>query len=312
MIIPQPTPVTIISGFLGAGKTTLLNHLLTQAHGLKIAVLVNDFGAINIDAQLVEAVTDDVVNLANGCICCVMRDDLMAAVWGVLERPDPPDYIVIEASGVADPSAIAFTLASAGRHGGVRLDAVITVADAESLLNEQPAEVKTLMQSQLEVAQIVVLNKTDRVTVAQLDDCKQRIMEIAPNTRIIESQFAEVAVALLLDVSEDSLISIKEAADNQHTEFATWALDTPRPARSFRAISAAMQQLPEGMLRVKGFVYIADMPEQALVVHRVGHRTDFQPGHKWPGLPGTKLVAIGLPDAIDSAWLDRWAAQWLA
>lgn len=311
-MMPQSTPVTIISGFLGAGKTTLLNHLLTQAHGLKIAVLVNDFGAINIDAQLVETVTDEVVNLANGCICCVMRDDLMTAVWGVLERPDPPDYIVIEASGVADPSAIAFTIASAARHGGVRLDAVVTVADAENLLDEQPAEVKTLMQSQLEVAQIVVLNKTDRVTAAQLNGCKQRILDIAPTTRIIESQFAEVAVALLLDVYEDSVTFLTGAADDPHIKFATWALDTPRPARSFRVISAAMQQLPEGMLRVKGFVYIADMPEQALVVHRVGQRTDFKPGHKWPGVPGTKLVAIGLPGAVDPAWLDKWASQWLA
>lgn len=307
----KATPVTIISGFLGAGKTTLLNHLLTQDHGLQIGVLVNDFGKINIDAHLIEAVTDDVINLANGCICCVMREDLMVSVWGLLDRPDPPDYIIIEASGVADPSAIAFTLASAARHGSVRLDAVVTVVDAETLFEELPEEAEALRQSQLEVAQIVVLNKIDRIDASQLAACRQKIGTLASAPRILESRYAAVPPEFLLDVHEISEASFQSIMPNQHVKFATWALDTDRPVQSLRAISAAMQQLHEGILRVKGILYIADMPGQSLIVHRVGQRSDFQPGGAWAGPPGTKLVVIGLPDAIDPGWLDAWAAQWL-
>lgn len=307
------TPVTIISGFLGAGKTTLLNHLLTQDHGLQIGVLVNDFGTINIDAQLIEAVADDVINLANGCICCVMREDLMASVWGLLERPDPPNYIVIEASGVADPSAIAFTLASAARHGGIRLDAVVTVVDAEALLTPPLSdEVDALMESQLAVAQLIVLNKTDRVDITQLAVCKKKMADVTGNARILESQYADIPAELLLDVHATDEAFSPAAPPARHASFATWTLDTPRQAISLRSISLAMQQLPEGILRAKGLVSIADMPGQVIVVHRVGQRTDFQPGGTRTRTPGTKLVVIGLPDAIDPVQLDAWAAQWLA
>src|SRR6516225_3482399 len=102
-------PTTVITGFLGAGKTTLLNRILNGDHGLHVAVLVNDFGSINIDADLVVGVESDVISLANGCVCCSIRDDLIEAVLRVLERPERPEYVVLEASGVAEPSGIAAT-----------------------------------------------------------------------------------------------------------------------------------------------------------------------------------------------------------
>ena len=106
----EPIPVTIISGFLGAGKTSLLNHILNADHGLRVAVLVNDFGEINIDAALVSGVSgESTINLSNGCICCSIRDDLLEAAVQLIQRPNPPEYIVVETSGVSDPMAVSLT-----------------------------------------------------------------------------------------------------------------------------------------------------------------------------------------------------------
>ena len=126
-------PVTILTGFLGAGKTTLLNRILNGDHGLKVAVLVNDFGSINIDAELVVGVESDVISLANGCVCCSIRDDLRQAVLDVLDRLEKPEYVVLEASGVADPAAIALTFLDEEIRERIRLDSIICVIDAEQV-----------------------------------------------------------------------------------------------------------------------------------------------------------------------------------
>src|SRR6266566_1031443 len=131
----QTIPVTILTGFLGAGKTTLLNRILTGEHGLRVAVLVNDFGSTNIDAELVVGVESggDLISLANGCVCCNIRDDLLAAVHQVIARPERPEYILLEASGVAEPSGIAMTFAAAGVRERIRLDSIMCVVDAEQV-----------------------------------------------------------------------------------------------------------------------------------------------------------------------------------
>ena len=135
-MMPKPTPVTVLAGFLGAGKTTLLNRILQSQHGLRIAVMINDFGALNIDAQLVSAIEDDfTVNLENGCICCNIRDDLLAQTLALLRRPDPPEYIIVEASGVSDPMAIAETFTLTEISHLLYLDSVITLVDAEQFGN---------------------------------------------------------------------------------------------------------------------------------------------------------------------------------
>lgn len=124
-------PLTILTGFLGSGKTTLLNRILNGDHGLRVAVLVNDFGTINIDSELIVGVEDQVMSLANGCICCTIRDDLVETVIATIDRPEAPEYILLEASGVADPGGISMTFMDSGLRDRIRLDSVTCVVDAE-------------------------------------------------------------------------------------------------------------------------------------------------------------------------------------
>ena len=125
-------PVTILTGFLGAGKTTLLNHILSNQEGLKTAVLVNEFGEIGIDNELVVATGEDMVELSNGCICCSINGELLDAVYRILERPDKVDYLVVETTGLADPLPVAMTFLGSDLRDLTRLDSIITLVDAEN------------------------------------------------------------------------------------------------------------------------------------------------------------------------------------
>src|SRR5277367_5453700 len=155
-------PITILTGFLGAGKTTLLNRILNGDHGLRVAVLVNDFGAINIDAELVVGVKDEVISLANGCICCTIRDDLLETVLQTIRRPEAPEYILLEASGVADPSGIAMAFVNEGLRDRIQLDSITCVIDADQVFahSENPA-VEQLQLRQIGFSDMAILNKVD-------------------------------------------------------------------------------------------------------------------------------------------------------
>ena len=191
-----PIPVTIIGGFLGAGKTTLLNHILSEDHGVRAAVLVNDFGAINIDAKLVVGVEGETVNLANGCVCCTIRDDLVGACLDLLQRPEPPEHLLIEMSGVSDPVPVLNTFLETELAAVFFLNSILAVVDAEQLPGLE-GEMGHLARAQIHAADIVALNKVDLVSPGDLADVKEQVREMAPGSKILEVSHGRVPLELI-------------------------------------------------------------------------------------------------------------------
>jgi len=191
-------PVTIITGFLGSGKTTLLNHILTNQQGLKTAVLVNEFGEIGIDNELIVSTDENMVELNNGCICCTINEDLVNAVYKVLERQENLDYLVVETTGLADPLPVALTFLGTELRDLTRLDSIVTVVDAANysldLFNSQAA------YSQIAYGDIIVLNKTDLVDEAELDLLEVKIRDVKEGARILRTVKSQVPLALVLSV----------------------------------------------------------------------------------------------------------------
>ncbi|WP_121969553.1 GTP-binding protein [Leptolyngbya sp. BC1307] len=192
-------PVTIITGFLGSGKTTLLNHILTNQEGLKTAVLVNEFGEIGIDNELLITTGDDnMVELSNGCICCTINNDLLEAVYKVLERSDKIDYLVVETTGLADPLPVALTFLGTELRDLTRLDSIVTVVDAENysldLFNSQAA------YNQIAYGDIILLNKMDVVDEADADLLEVKLRDIKQDARILRTDHSQVPLPLILSV----------------------------------------------------------------------------------------------------------------
>lgn len=209
-------PVTIITGFLGSGKTTLLNHILTNQEGLKTAVLVNEFGEIGIDNDLLIQTNDDMVELSNGCICCTINNDLMEAVYKILERQDQIDYLVVETTGIADPLPIALTFLGTELRDLTRLDSIVTVVDAENfsidLFNSQAA------QNQIAYGDILLLNKVDLVDEADADLLETRLRDMKPDARIIRTSQSQVPLPLILSVGlfESDKYFAEDADEHDH------------------------------------------------------------------------------------------------
>lgn len=193
-------PVTIITGFLGSGKTTLLNHILTNQEGLKTAVLVNEFGEVGIDNDLLITTSEDdtMVELSNGCICCTINNDLMEAVYKVLERSDKIDYLVVETTGLADPLPVALTFLGTELRDLTRLDSIVTVVDSENysldLFNSQAA------YNQIAYGDIILLNKVDLIDPADADLLEVKLRDVKQDARIIRTTQSQVPLPLILSV----------------------------------------------------------------------------------------------------------------
>ena len=307
-------PVTLIGGYLGAGKTSLLNHLLTHVGGERIAVLVNDFGALGLDAALVARRDADTVTLTNGCVCCTIANDFGAALDAQVRAPEPPARIVVETSGVAEPGR---TARYASGWPGVRLDALIVVVDLETIrAHAKDRFTGDLVVRQIESADLIVANKSDRVAPPARRSTTQWLARRAPRGALVETCHGRVAPAVVLGVGlpdpgrHAAPLDNDEARSARTSEVATLGPrgveaagrdtdetagrgardgvgsdDPPFVRVSWRtgepidrvALTTALDALPDTVARFKGLVRLRDRPGQPCVLQGVGRRWTLEP-----------------------------------
>jgi G3E family GTPase len=294
-------PVTLIAGFLGAGKTTLLNHILSGDHGVRAAVLVNDFGAINIDAKLIVGVENDTVELANGCVCCTIRDDLIGACLGLLQRPERPEHLFVELSGVSDPVPVLNSFLETQLLHVFSFSSILSVVDAEQLPSLE-GEMSRLARGQIGVADVVVLNKKDLVSADELARVKQLVQLVTPGSRIIEAVQGRIPLELVFEGREAPQRSPVEHHHGGHSHdhgFATWSWRSDH-ALSLPRLRETLAALPETVYRCKGVVQIEEMPLNRYVLQMVGKRHHFEETGRWDDeVPRSEIVLIGGRDGID-------------
>jgi G3E family GTPase len=308
----KPIPVIVIGGFLGAGKTTLLNYILSENHGVRAGVLVNDFGAINIDAKLVVGVDDDVVSLANGCVCCSIRDDLIPACMALLHHSNPPELLIVETSGVSEPMQVANTFMVPEIERLMALDAVVTIVDAEQFPAIMRGEMATLARMQVEDADIIVLNKVDLVDGNELAEVKSQLHDVAPRLRILEATGGRVPLNLMLGSgihcvsrAQDVTASHGQTGHRTGHSFSTWHWTSDMPL-SFPRLRSAIEALPDTVYRAKGIVYLEELPSHRIVLQMVGRRYDIGDTEPWgEQSPCTEIVVIGSKDGFDKDALQR-------
>lgn len=255
-------PVTILSGYLGAGKTTILNQTLAANDGMRLAVLVNDFGPINIDAALVRKRGRDVIELSNGCVCCSIGDNLGEVLSAIANRPERPDRVLIEASGVAEPSRLAL---AAGHWPNFELDAILVAADAETIRARATDKfVGPLVRSQLESADIVLLTKTDLAEPEAADATEVWLQCNGRSVRVVRVDNGRVPLAILFS---SSLAELSRRAYGQPVaqhEFVKriWRPDGPV---DIAKLVASFEMLPDCVHRAKGFVVDGDAGRSVLI-----------------------------------------------
>ncbi len=280
-------PMTVIGGYLGAGKTTLINQLLAADHGLRILVLVNDFGAINIDAGLLTSATEDTIELANGCVCCTMGADLFLAVGDVLDRRPRPDHLIIEASGIADPARIANV---AHAEPELMFSGIVTVVDGlqfENLCGDPL--IGTQIKSQIACAQVVAVSKSP-VTPTTLET----LSALNPTAAQVATDHLSIEQLLLTG------LNLGRADRAQHPAYAKWFYSGGRSMGQAQ-LSSALASRPSGLYRLKG--QVRGQGGRGYQVQVVGAEVDIrdidQPER-------SELVGIGLAARLTPAACDAW------
>ena len=308
----QPIPITIISGFLGSGKTTLLNHIITNQKGIKIAVLVNEFGEIGIDNELIIKTNEEMIELSNGCVCCTINGELVEAIEKLINKSKNPDYIIIETTGLADPLPVAMTLLGSELRDKTRLDSIITLIDAENFNNVVLES--SIGRSQIIYGDILLLNKCDLVTNKNLEETIFRLKEIKNDARILKSIQGNVPLNLLLSVGlfETDEINKNELSHNQshnhghdHShnhdlgkeenekieDFLSLSFTTKEPFSLRKFQYFLDNQLKSNVFRAKGILWFIES-ERRHLFHLAGKRISIEDS-EWVGEKANQLVFIG-------------------
>ena len=297
----SPKPFTVIGGFLGAGKTTLLNRILRDARGTRFAVLVNDFGDINVDVSLVESHDGTTMSLANGCICCSLANGFIKTMIDLMREPEKFDHIVVEASGVSEPAKI-MDFARVDRE--LDPDGIIILVDAVSF-HERLADRKltSILTSQVRSADLLILNKIDEAGIEDIENLRSSLGELAGETPMIETTHAVVPLEIILGIDAGAVPSAGEQAPvvetaHSHAEMlfhtATLTLDRPIKRSAFEKFTEA---LPSEILRGKGFV---NLEGKTFLWQKVGASAQLTPSGEQPG-KNTKIVLIGTSEIDDKS-----------
>ena len=283
-------PLTVISGYLGAGKTTLINRILAEDHGLKLLVMVNDFGAINIDVDLLASADDDTLTLTNGCVCCTMGADLFLAIGDVLDRDMRPDHLLIEASGVADPARIAQV---AQAEPDLVYGGIVTIVDGQTYegLSQDP-QIGAQVAGQVSAADLVLISKLDTPDLAL-----QLRLGVQARAAVLDLTAVDALAPLLFGSIGKDLPKIKATG---HASYLGWSAQSDL-ALVYDMLKTRLDERPEGLFRFKGFV--GHDEHSSWEVQCVGPSVNIKPLKQ---SRQTRVVGIGLRSQITADQIDDW------